>query len=256
MWLTLDIGNSAVKGGFFDGPALEHAFRLPTSDASTAWQNALRRHLDGYDVTRAGIVSVVPSRMEAAQALVEEATGVLPEVLRADSALPFTMAYETPHTLGTDRLAAAAAAWMQQGRTSARSIVAVDAGSALTLDVVRGDGVFLGGTIAPGPGLLLHALHTGTAQLPPVPLSLPDRMIGQTTQEAIQIGVMRGFLESTRGLLHRTLATLGGKPFVVATGGWGPLLKHHLTDVHHHDPHLVLRGVSVLMHLNSSTASG
>ena len=257
MWLTLDIGNSAVKGGLFDGSRLERSFRLPTADTAgaVAWQIALDQHLSGLGVTRAGMVSVVPSRTETVRSLVEEVTGIVPEVLRADEPLPFAMAYETPHTLGTDRLAAAAAAWAQHGRTSARSVVALDAGSALTLDVVRRDGVFLGGTIAPGPELLLRALHTGTAQLPSVPLSLPEHAIGRTTQEAIQIGVMRGFLESTRGLLHGIVAALGDEPFVVATGGWGAFLKDHLADVHRHDPHLVLRGVEVLLRLNDKAVS-
>ena len=263
MWLALDIGNSAVKGGFFDGPRLERSFRLPTTDAPAAWQAALRQHLSGLPVVRAGIVSVVPPRTEEVQRVVEAATGVVPEVLQAGALLPFIMAYKTPHTLGTDRLAAAAAAWTQHGRTpqgegkpSARSVIALDAGSAVTLEAVHRDGVFLGGTIAPGPELLLRALHTGTAQLPSVPLSLPKHAIGQTTQEAIQIGVMQGFLESTRGLLHRVAEALGDAPFVVATGGWGAFLKTHLADVHHHDPHLVLRGVEVLLRLNSEAASG
>lgn len=255
MWLTLDIGNSTIKGGFFSGPRLERAFRLPTSASEAAWQAALGEQFDDVPITRAGIASVVPARTTLAQATIRAVAETSAEVIGASMKLPFAMAYETPHTLGTDRLAAAAAAWTQHGATATppRSVIALDAGTALTFDVVRADGVFLGGSIGPGPDLLVRALHTGTAQLPDVPLVLPGQPIGRATQEAIQIGVMWGFLESTRGLLHRLTETLGDSPFVVATGGWGALLAEQLADVHLYDPHLVLRGVRVLLEWNDET---
>ena len=256
MWLALDIGNSAIKGGFFDGPHLERPFRVPVSGGEAAWPAALAERLDGLPVTRAGIASVVPARTSLAQATIYEATRTSAELVRTSMRLPFGMAYETPHTLGADRLAAAAAAWTEHGAaaTPPRSVVALDAGTALTLDVVRADGVFLGGSIGPGPGLLMRALHAGTAQLPDVPLTLPDRPIGRSTREAIQVGVMGGFLESTRGLLRRLAPALGDAPFVVATGGWGALLAEHLADVHRYDPYLVLRGVRALLAINDGPA--
>lgn len=257
MWLALDIGNSAVKGGFFDGARLERTFRLPVEGPEEAWQAVLCDHLRAVSITHAGIASVVPARTVLALEAIRSATETSAVVIRASMRLPFRMAYETPHTLGADRLAAAAAAWTRFGATAtaSRSVIALDAGTALTFEVIRSDGVFLGGSIGPGPGLLLRALCTGTAQLPDVPLVLPERPLGRTTQESIQIGVMQGFLESSRGLLGRLAGALDEAPVVVATGGWGALLHDHLPDVHHYDPHLVLRGVQVLLGLNTGRQS-
>ena len=133
-------------------------------------------------------------------------------------------------------------------------MIALDAGTALTLDAIRADGVFLGGSIGPGPNLLVRALHAGTAQLPIVPLVLPEQPVGRTTQEAIQVGVMWGFLESARGLLRRLAEALGDDPIVVATGGWGALLSERLADVHRYNPHLVLHGVRALLEWNGEPA--
>ena len=131
-----------------------------------------------------------------------------------------------------------------------RSVVALDAGTAVTYDVVDRTGVFLGGAIGPGPQLLREALAHGTAQLPPVPLEEPDTAIARTTQEAIQAGIMYAFIDSVGGILDRIRESLDDYPFVVATGGWSPFLKSTYIDIDRVDPHLVLCGIGVLMRLN------
>jgi type III pantothenate kinase len=164
--------------------------------------------------------------------------------------LPFALQYDTPHTLGNDRLAAAAAAWLRYGKDVTRSVVAVDAGTAVTFEVVDGRGVYRGGPIGAGPGLLRRALREGTAQLPAVPLELPEEIIGRSTQEAIQSGIMYGFLDGVAGILHRIEERLGTPPFIVTTGGWGAFLHEYLPSVDACDPHLVLHGIHLLMGLN------
>jgi type III pantothenate kinase len=168
--------------------------------------------------------------------------------------LPFKLAYRTPETLGTDRLAAAAAAWLLYGRGESRrvsrGVIALDAGTAFTYEVIDRNGVYQGGTISPGPGLMQRSLNRDTAQLPEVPLSLPDAPIGRSTVEAIQAGIMYGFIESVRGLLNRIDGMLGEDAFVVVTGGWGTLIKEHVSDVDAFEPHLVLEGVRLLMEMN------
>ncbi|WP_457653217.1 type III pantothenate kinase [Rhodocaloribacter sp.] len=254
MWLTLDIGNSSAKGGLFEGPRLARTFRLPLTrlDPAEAWDAALRAELGGVRVERAGIASVVPTVTEMVQRVVAHETGASVLVVRPALRLPFTLAYETPHTLGIDRLAAAAAAWTRFGRGAdgPRSVVALDAGTAVTYDVVDRAGVFLGGPIGAGPVLIHRCLNTGTAQLPEVPLDLPEEVIGRSTREALQSGIMYGFLDGVEGMLARIRARLGHRPVVVATGGWGPCLHEHVAAVDHVAPHLVLEGVRVLMTLN------
>ncbi len=259
MWLTLDIGNSAAKGGLYRDDTLKHVFHIDSSaspfrgsDASGSWERALRTEVSPYVVERIGIASVVPDVVSAVTNALHRLTGAQPERLRTHMHLPFELAYRTPETLGIDRLAAAAAAWAAHGQHAAspRSVIAIDAGTAVTLEVITHEGVYDGGIIAAGPALMQQALHNGTAQLPEVPLEWPDRLVGQSTREALQSGIMAGFVESVRGLLHRIAAALDDAPTVVVTGGWRQLLADHIADVDHINPHLVLDGIRVLMAMN------
>ncbi|MDQ7040480.1 MAG: type III pantothenate kinase [Rhodothermus sp.] len=250
IWLALDLGNSALKGGLFEKAGrLVHTFRLTERDAAQ-WPEQLTRALHGQKLARAAMASVVPPRTPMVQEIVHQQTGVRPVLISPDWQLPFTLAYETPHTLGTDRLAAAVAAWEIYGRPQRRPVLALLAGTALTIEVVEANGCYPGGVIAPGPMLMRQALAHGTAQLPEVPLEWPTTPIGRSTQTAIQAGLLYGFVESVRGLLQRLGKNLEPSPIVVLSGGWGTLLKTHLPDIDVHDPHLVLRGIYHLLALN------
>ena len=252
MELALDAGNSALKGGLFDGDDVAATFRLALrpSEGPEAWASALASHLAGRRVERIGLASVVPAVTAHLEAVLPRLVGAAPLVIRHTLALPFRLAYETPETLGTDRIAAAAAAFARYSDAGRRSVVALDAGTAVTLEVVEAGGVYRGGVIGAGPQLVRQALAGGTAQLPTVPLVLPPSAVGRSTQEALQAGILYGFLDGVRGLLRRTADALGAAPAVVATGGWSPFLAEHLDAIDDVDPHLVLRGIRVLMQLN------
>ena len=257
MWLTLDIGNSAVKGVFFEGARLIDPFRIgvPRAGEGGSWDADFEMHLKGRSIERAGLTSVVPAMTPQVAAVVQRVAGISTEVVHHRMRLPFTLAYETPHTMGADRLAVAAGAWVHYGKTEdqmPRAVVALDAGTAVTYEVVDRTGVFRGGTIGAGPHLIREALAHGTAQLPAVPLDLPPTAIGRSTQEALQAGIMYAFLDSVGGMLDRLRHSLGERPFVVATGGWCDFLNTHLDTVDHVDAHLVLRGIRVLMTLNEA----
>ncbi len=247
MFLALDIGNSAVKGGLFDGDALVEVFSVapPPGIADTeapAWAEALAPHLEGHAVDRIGLVSVVP----AATAAVTEALSALTDApltrLRVDMDLPFALAYETPGTLGVDRLVAAAAGWVQYGRPTGRSVLVVDTGTAVTYEVIHRDGVYEGGAIGAGPALMRNALQAGTAQLPDVSLTLPPDPVGRSTAGALQSGIMWSLIDSVRGMTDRLAARLPDAPRLVLTGGWSALLAEHVDRVDVHAPHLVLEG--------------
>jgi type III pantothenate kinase len=252
-FLAFDIGNSAIKGGLFKGLILVETFRLDApSGAETAAElhRSLERHLRTQRPGRVGIASVVPERTLEVVSLTQSVIGVIPQQVHHTLALPFTMAYETPATLGADRLAAAAAAWLQHGAGpggAPRHVVAIDAGTACTMDVVTRDGSYLGGSIAPGPSLLRRALQSGTAQLPEIPLDLPPTPIGRSTRACLQAGILLGFIDAVAGMLVRIAATLDQPPFVVATGGWSDLLVQNVPIIDDRDPHLVLRGIHALL---------
>lgn len=255
MLLALDIGNSAVKGGLFDEADLVRVFSMSTGgmDVSegppvSGWDDALAPHLDDVSVDRIVLSSVVPATADAVAAALSSRTDASVTRVRPDMSLPFDLAYETPETLGADRLAAAAAGWVQHGALASppQSVIVVDAGTAVTGEVVHRDGVYEGGVITAGPALVQTALRTGTAQLPDVPLRLPDEPVGRSTETALQNGIMWGLVDAVEGMIERLAAALPDRPIVVGTGGWGALLADHLECVDHHSPHLVLHGIRIL----------
>lgn len=249
-WLALDLGNSALKGGLFEADRLVYTFRITEQDDADLARKLIRK-LGDRRLTRAAMASVVPTRTSVVQEAVQQHTGVRPALIGPDWHLPFTLAYETPHTLGADRLAAATAAWIIYGQPQHRSVLVVLAGTALTIEVIDEHGCYQGGVIAPGPLLMRQALTQGTAQLPEVPLEWPPTPIGRSTQTAIQAGLLYGFVESVRGLLRRLTQTLSTSPMVILSGGWASLLQPHLDpQIDVRDPHLVLWGIYHLLALN------
>jgi len=251
MLLTLDLGNSAVKTGLFEGETLVRVESIAPSDAATTeqqtahWSEAFAPLFNDATIDRIGLVSVVPARTEAVTGALRSFTGAPITVVRPDMDLPFALDYDTPDTLGTDRLAAAAAGWVRYGRDASKSVLVVDAGTAVNYEVIHRDGIYQGGAIDAGPALVRQALRTGTAQLPEVPLTLPDTPVGQSTQTALQSGIMWGLVESVRGMRTRLAQSLPDSPQLVLTGGWSALLTDHL-DKAHHAPHLALWGVRLL----------
>lgn len=249
-YLILDIGNSAVKWGHFSASGtLTHTGRLalsPSLGDAKAWRTALQADAIP-SAHRVGIVSVVPQATQHAQLAIEAQFARPAQVLRVEGALPFAMRYDTPHTLGTDRLAAAAAAWYAHGQASSGSVLAIDAGTALTIEVIDDEPAYRGGVIAPGPRLLRDVLATGGAQLPSVDLTAPPHPIGTSTEYALQSGIVHGFAAMASGLVERLANTLSDAPHIALTGGAASLLHDALPHVDTHDPHLVLRGAYRLL---------
>lgn len=237
-FLALDAGNSSVKAAVWDGGWGE-IVRFPSDDApAEVWAARLGRLAGRAEA--GGIASVVPDLTPVLAEAVGAVAGTAPTVVSVDLPLPFRLAYATPRTLGTDRLAAAVGA---HALAEGRAVIALDAGSAITTEVVTDEPAYLGGAILPGPDLLRRSLARDTRQLPDVPW--PDVLapIGDSTVTAIQAGLGALVLDGVAGLLLRTRAALGGDALVVATGGWGPWLAERLADVDRVEPHLVHDGV-------------
>lgn len=253
LWLTVDVGNSAIKGCLFrsDAPAGEAPLDVVRLSADAERWHAEIAGLSLERIRRVGLASVAPER---AHALEEALRAYHPHpVLRAHAHLraPFAVAYRTPETLGADRLAAAAGAVALLDAGDRRPLIVVDAGTAVTVDVVTrsadGSQVYEGGLIMPGPRLARAALDERTEQLPAVPLDLPPSIVGRTTAESIQSGLLYGLVAQVEGVLDR----LGGEDAAVfVAGGWGELLHHHLRHGHVYAPLLIHHGLRLLMAMN------
>ena len=256
MLLALDIGNTRIKGGFFEGTTLGDTFFVDVA-RNGEWESRLRDCLRDRAADRVALCSVVPAREQKVRRLVERLLRTQdggPDVLSVhyDMTLPFSLAYETPETVGNDRLAAAAAGWELFGRARKKSVIVIDTGTAVTYEVIDKDGTYRGGAIAPGPRMLAAALHGNTAQLPELPLTIPPHVIGNSTEMALQSGIFYGFADSVAGMIRRFNDSLGESAVVVATGGDSDLLQQAQIPVNHHSPLLVLRGIQLLAALNPS----
>ncbi len=241
---AIDIGNSRLKTASFNRKTLVSTRAMRWSEP---WQAALEADLTACGPRRTGISSVAPERQEEVRALLDRLTDAPIFDVHHRVVLPFSVTYRTPQTLGADRLAAAAAAWHHLGPH--QSVIVVDAGTALTIDVIT-QGAFQGGIIGAGPSLESRMLVRGTAALPPVHLSQPPEPVGSSTEEALQAGILYGLIDRVCGHVRRLARSLDQPVAVAVTGGWLPMICQHLEGTVHADPHLVLRGVSLLMSMN------
>lgn len=250
MWLTVDAGNSRIKLALFgDDQAPMSVETLPTNGDPDEYRRALSSFAGASSIERIGIAAV--SATPALDRVFDELVPATPRLrVQAGLRLPINNTYETPTTLGADRLASAVGAWVIYGRPAERPTVVVDAGTAVTYEVVTRDGTFIGGAIAPGPRLQLDALNRGTAQLPRLEDIESRSPVGASTRAAIEAGVLYGFVDSVSGMLRRIEHDLGEIPLVVLTGGWSAPLSPSLMMDHVVNPHLVLKGVRILMEDN------
>ena len=245
MLLALDVGNSSVKGALWGG-SWETVQRWDHGGVGS-WAERLRSI---GDLEAVGIASVVPAITDVLFEAAER-VGVPVVSVSTDLRLPFRLDYQTPHTLGADRLAAAVGG---HALAEGRAVVVVDAGTAITTDIVTAEPAYIGGAILPGPDLLRRSLARDTGQLPDVPWPDAVTPIGSSTVEAIQAGIGTLVLEGVTGLLARTLEAVGRDALVVATGGWAEWLAVRISLIERCEPRLVLEGVRLLTDQSRSSS--
>jgi type III pantothenate kinase len=250
--IGVDVGNTAIKIAPVDGGRVGPVRRLPSSDLPDApmLEDALRE-VTGTDGGSAlagatiALVSVVP----AWTTLVQERARVIGAQVRiADAAtIPLRADVAQPERVGSDRLLAAWAARETHGAPT----VVVSLGTATTIDAVDASGAFVGGAILPGIALAIAALSRGTAQLPQVPIGIPEHLVGRSTVEAIQSGAVLGHVEAVSGLIRRIAAELAGtgrQPTVILTGGGSAAdWAREIAGVDVADPELLLRGLGLFV---------
>lgn len=155
--------------------------------------------------------------------------------------------YDNPREVGADRIADAVGAYDLYPGAS----IVVDMGTATVFDVVSAKGEYLGGAIAPGVAVSLEALYTQASALRSVELVRPRSVIGRSTVESIQSGVLYGFAAQVDGIVERILDELG-EATVIATGGLAGLIAPHTKHVQHVEPWLPLHGLRIVHERNHS----
>jgi type III pantothenate kinase len=248
MILTIDIGNTETVLGCFDGEDLVAHWRLATRPERTGdefgllLRSVLREsRIDAARVTGAAIASVVPPLTQAVADACRRHLGNEPLVVAATTELPIRLDVDEPLTVGADRIANTLAV----ARLYGVDTIAVDLGTATTFDCITGDGVFLGGVIAPGVRTGAETLTRRTAKLPRVDIEPPPTVIGRRTDTALQSGIFFGAVESIDGIVRRITAEWGNEPLVVATGGLAPFLAPHSRTIDRVEPFLTLHGLRI-----------
>ncbi len=256
--LVLDVGNTNTVVGLFDGPVLRTDWRLSTTRDQTAdevglWLTQLLRWqgLEPSQVHDVAVSSVVPPLDPRLKEGVRRYLGHEPFFVEPGISVGMPLLVDTPQELGADRLCDAVAAFARHGGPT----VVIDFGTAITWEVISAAGEYVGGVIAPGPGLTAEALSTRAAKLPRVALAPPPRVIGKGTVDSIQSGVFYGYLGLVDGITRRILDEIGAAT-VVATGGFASLLSGHSNLIDHVEPDLTLEGLRLLWQANRAGAPG
>ena len=253
MLLTVDIGNTNVNIGVFDGSKLKGTWKVATGvhrmpdEYASLLLNLFERHgVDASQVTDAILCSVVPTLVGVFEEVCRRYLKVLPLVVESGVKTGVRICLDNPREVGADRVVNAVAAHQMYGG----SVIVIDLGTATTFDAVSEDGDYLGGAIAPGIAIATEALFTRTAALPRVELTHPKRAVGRNTVAAMQSGIVFGYAGLIEGIVARIQQEMGGKAKVVATGGYAELLARETPVIEVVNPDLTLIGLRLIYEMN------
>ncbi|RYX83714.1 type III pantothenate kinase [bacterium] len=254
MLLTLDIGNTNITAGLFEGTTIRQTWRFATRRDSTGDElgsllySAMGARGVSFDtISGLCLCSVVPSLSSPARFFGREYLGVSPIEVGRDFDFGLKNGYDDPKAVGADRLVNGVAAREIAG---GRAVVVADFGTATTIDAVSGDGTYLGGAIAPGIGISSDALFRAAAKLPRVELLAPPSALATNTPHSIQAGLVFGYAGLTKELVSRVAQEIEGRegsaPLVIATGGLAELIAPLVPQIDQVEADLTLQGLRML----------
>lgn len=248
MLLAIDVGNTETKLGCFkDGSEeLSHHWRVTTESRRTADEYGVfftqlfaTAGVRSHDITKVAVASVVPRLDHTLADVSRKFFGVEPLVLEADRQQLIPVKTDRPAEVGADLVACAIGGKQRYGVP----LILVSYGTATVFMALSAAGDYLGVAIAPGINISIDALIGRTAKLPQIALDAPAHAIGRNTIEALQAGIIFGFVGQTEALIARLRDEMGVDARVVATGGLAHVMAKHTSVVEAVDPHLSLYGL-------------
>lgn len=256
MLLAIDIGNTNITLGLYDGKELGPRWRLATAydhmpDEYGLQLVGLLEHAGHHpqDVTDICMASVVPPLTSKIIEACKRYLNTDPLVVDAGVKTGVRVRYEDPRAVGADRIVDAVAVVHLYGTPAC----VVDFGTATTFDAISKTGDYLGGAIAPGIGIAAEALFQRTAKLPRVDLQKPPSVIGRNTVHSMQSGLLYGYVGLVEGMVARFKAELGPEMKVIATGGLADIVAHETAVIQVVAPWLTLDGLRLVWDLNNTS---
>jgi type III pantothenate kinase len=266
MLLVIDVGNTNVSYGVFDGATMLHHVRTESARARTADEYAVlvrqmlsMRGVEASSIDAAIVASVVPSLTDVMVELVRRAFAREAMVVGPGIRTGMAILYDNPKEVGADRIVNAVGAyeWLRgaEGPTPTSGLIVVDFGTATTFDCVSPKGEYLGGVITPGVMISAEALFSRAARLHRVEIVVPPRVVGKNTVQSMQSGIVYGYAGLVDGLCARLKRELGHPCRVLATGGLARAIAAHTEAIEHVYDDLTLDGLRLLFERNAAPAS-
>jgi len=258
MLLAIDIGNTNIVCGVFEGDSIIAKARLATDYSKTADEYGalltniltLRTGADEEErkhmVSAVALSSVVPALTGVFRVLSTTYFGTEPLVVGPGIRTELAIKYDDPRKVGADRIVNAVAACHLYPPPH----IIIDFGTALTFCAVTREKAYIGGAIFPGLHTSYAALARNAALLSMIEFHRPESVIGHSTEESLQSGAINGFASVIEGMVARFKKELGEDATVVGTGGLVALVAEATDVVEHIDPDLTLKGLKILHNLN------
>jgi type III pantothenate kinase len=253
MLLTIDVGNTNITLGLYEGSKLGARWRLATEHERMPDEYGLQilgllqhggcapNQLDG--VCMASVVPPLTTRiLQASQVYLNQTPLIVDHTVKTG----VKVLYDTPNAVGADRIVDAVAVLNLYGGPAC----VVDFGTATTFDAITAAGEYLGGAIAPGIGIAADALVQRTAKLPRVDLQTPPSVIGRNTIHAMQSGLLYGYVSMVEGMVKRFRKELGKEMKVIATGGLAEIVARETECIQILAPWLTLDGLRIIWEMN------
>jgi type III pantothenate kinase len=253
MLLSVDIGNTNIKLGVYQGERLLAHWRLATERLKLADDYAALignlfglAKLDMRAVEGCAVSCVVPPLTGQFRRFSRDYLGVEPVILGPDVETGLRYLIDTPNELGSDRIANSLAAYHKHGGP----VIAIAFGTATAFDVIAAGGDYIGGAIAPGISIAADALFRLAARLYQVELARPPHVIGKNTVHYMQSGLILGYAGLVEGLVRRMHDELGARCTVVATGGLAEVIAGETEAITVVEPNLTLEGIRLIYEMN------
>lgn len=255
MILVIDVGNTNIVLGLYDGKQLLHHWRLSTNRSATVDEYGIMIHnlfhiaqfkmsqIDGVIIS-----SVVPPLMRTLEQLCEQYLHKTPLIVGPGLKTGLNIRYENPREVGADRIVNAVAAIELYGPP----LIVVDFGTATTFDYIDEAGQYLGGAIAPGIGISTEALYQRAAKLPRIELTKPKSVVGRNPITSMQAGIIYGYAGQVDGIVERIREEFHNEARVIATGGLAELISDESKTIELVNPLLTLQGLQIIYDRNGS----